>query len=85
MKAVPKEAAEYAAKFGVALRVEQYGIYGDEWDYVASPAKPTWYSSAGEFRTPVGTDPKGAVRTMAERMGTGRWSPSRLNYFEAVN
>lgn len=84
MKSIPKDAAEYAAKFGVYLTMERYGIYGDEWDYVAKPAKPSWYPTAGEFRTPVGTDPKGAIRTMAERMGTGRWSSSRLNYFEAT-
>jgi len=72
---VPNSVSEYAAKFGVSITIEQYGIYGDAFDYVARPGKPTWYPTVGDFRVPIGTDPKSAIRAIAERMGTGKYGP----------
>jgi len=75
MRAVPKSAAEYAAKFDVSLKVDKYGIYGDEWDWLAAPVNPGWYPSAGYARGPIASDPKTYVRIVASRMGTGRDGP----------
>jgi len=72
MRSVTKADREYAAKFGVSLSIEKHGIYGDEWDWVAKPSKPSWYPNVGEARTPVGTEARSVVRIVAERMGTGK-------------
>lgn len=69
---IPKYAAEYAAKFEVSLAVDQHGIYGDDWDWIATPAKPAWYPNAGYCRIPSGCDPRECIRVIAERIGTGR-------------
>lgn len=80
--AITSDIREFAAKFGVSITVETFGIYGDFADYVAAPANRSHYPNVQPFRIPVGTDPKSAVRAIAERMGTGRWSPSHRNRFE---
>lgn len=73
MKAVNKADQEYAAKFGVILSVEKYGIYGDEFDWVASPMKPHFYPNAGIARMPASNSEsaRSVVRIIAERIGTG--------------
>jgi len=82
--AVPKAAQDYAAKFGVVLTVEKHGIYGNEWDYVATPENAHWYPNSKPRRAPVGQDPRNIVRAVAEEIGTGESDPGRINTFRVT-
>lgn len=75
---VSKAVLEFAEKFGVEITVDKHGIYGDEWDWVARPLKPTWYPNVKVVFMSVLTDPKAAIRNVAEQMGTGKWYGSRF-------
>lgn len=71
---VSQSLQDYAAKFRVLVTIERYGIYGDEWDYVAQPANPSHYPNVKPARLPVGNcgAAEMAIRMVAERMGTGK-------------
>jgi hypothetical protein len=71
-----KSVQQYAARFRVVIKAEKHGFFGDEWDWVAEPDKPSHFPNAGTSRQPVGCDPKICIRIVAERMGTGRVSPA---------
>lgn len=70
---VSASVAQYAKRFGVVVKVDKCGCFGDMWDWVASPANPHRHPTVQPFRSPCDVDPKMAVRVVAERMGTGRY------------
>jgi hypothetical protein len=71
MRTVTKATSDYAARFGITVTIDRYGIYGDEWDWLAVPTKPLHYYVA-PVRAPIETDPRAIVRILAERIRTGR-------------
>ena len=82
--AIPKRVQEYADKFGVSVRVEKHGIYGNEWDYVVEPAKKDWFPSVSARRVGVDVDPIGTIQGVAEAMGYGRANgPNRFEMTDA--